>query len=453
MEASGTDEEDATGIHQDGTDYSYFISVKLGSEGKELHMLIDTGAGSTWVMGSDCTTEACELHNSFGPDDSDSYEEDDEEFSITYGTGRVNGVLVTDNVDVAGLNLKYKFGVASETSNDFVNFAFDGILGLSMNDGANDNFLQAIADADLVDASIFGVSLHRAADGTNDGEIKFGGVNEDKFSGDISYTSTNRDNGDWAIEIEDMAYDGQKASVGGVSAYIDTGTTFIFGPKELVKSLHSKIPGSESSDGVSYRVPCDSNKALTFTFSGVDYEVSSKDWISPQNTEGKCTSNIYGQEVVRGSWLLGAAFIKNVYAVFDKDQKRIGKHCICPRITTHAIMLTVWFTGFGHHAEGSSATTTSAESTTSAQPTESSGSTTEEDSSTAATTTFSTGSSSPTMPTEGLGQESVESGPSSTADEDNSEASEGPDSDSSAPFIFPTSLLAVCMGTIAALLV
>lgn len=301
------------------------MSVELGSEGKELHVLIDTGAGSTWVMGSDCTTEACKLHDSFGPDDSETYKADDKDFTITYGTGSVTGLLVTDTLSVAGLKLTYKLGVASETSKDFVNFAFDGILGLSMNDGANDNFLESIADAGLVDHSIFAVALHRASDGANDGEIKFGGVNKDRFSGDISYTPTNKDNGDWAIEIEDMAYDGKKAGVGGVSAYIDTGTTFIFGPKELVKSLHSVIPGAESSDGMSYKVPCDSDAPLTFTFSGVDYVVSPKDWISPVNQAGKCTSNIYGQEVVSGSWLLGAAFIKNVYAVFDKDEKRIGK--------------------------------------------------------------------------------------------------------------------------------
>lgn len=439
LEADGTDEEDATGVHQDGTDYSYFVSVGLGSDAKELHLLIDTGAGSSWVMGSDCTTDACNLHDSFGPDDSDTYDASEEEFTITYGTGRVKGLLVTDTLSVAGLKLSYKLGVASETSKDFVNFAFDGILGLSMNDGANDNFLESIAEADLVDASMFAVSLHRAADGANDGEIKFGGVNEDKFTGDISYTSTNKDNGDWAIEIEDMSYDGQKAGVGGVSAYIDTGTTFIFGPKELVKSLHSVIPGAESADGVSYKVPCDSEGPLAFTFSGVDYAVSPKDWISPQNSAGKCTSNIYGQEVVSGSWLLGAAFIKNVYAVFDKDEKRIG---------------------FAQRADESSAPTTSTASTSSAVATETSESTsTEDDSSTLLTTTFTTSSSSPTEPSVGLGQESIESDSSATAEE-TSEPTNGPDADadadadsnSSGQLAIPKALLAVFLGLLYGLL-
>lgn len=325
MEAEDTGDKLTAGIDQDGTDYSYFIEVQFGSKGKELHMLVDTGAGSSWVMGSDCDTKACSLHDSFGSDDSDTFEESSDTFSVAYGSGNVKGKLASDTVSVAGMSFKYEFGVADQTSDDFVNFAFDGILGLAMNEGAGQNFLQAMADADEVDANIFGVSLNRAADGNNDGEIKFGSPDEDRYEGDMMYTDVGSDDGNWAIELDDAAYDGKSADVGGVLAYIDTGTTFIFGPEDLVKSFHGVIPDAESSDGTSYKVPCDSDKALTFSFSGVDFEVSPKDWISPPNSDGSCTSNIYGQEVVKGSWLMGSTFIKNVYTVFDKDKKRIGK--------------------------------------------------------------------------------------------------------------------------------
>jgi hypothetical protein len=433
LEAVDTDEENAAGIDQDGTDYSYFVEVELGSSGKELHMLIDTGAGSTWVMGSSCTTEACSLHESFGPDDSDTFEDTGEEFTITYGSGRVNGTLAEDKVSVAGMELDYKFGVASATSDDFVNFAFDGILGLSMNDGANDNFLRSIKEAGLVDKSMFGVSLHRASDGTNDGEIKFGGTNSDKYEGKISYTSTDRDNGDWAIEIEDMAYDGEKAGVGGVSAYIDTGTTFMFGPEDLVQKIHSVIPNANSADGMSYKVPCDSSADLTFIFSGVDYVLSPKDWISPKNDAGECVSNIYGQEVVQGSWLLGAAFIKNVYAVFDADKKRIG---------------------FAKHTGETSDTETSATSTVASTSTAAAETSVESQAGTLVTSP----PSSVTTPPSELGQESVES--TATAAEDNrpsdrpeedTDSSDRPDSSASL-FSFSRFAFTVCTGTLMALL-
>ncbi|CAG9980579.1 unnamed protein product [Clonostachys byssicola] len=323
MVAKESGKDMTTGIDQDGTDYSYFIGANFGSGGKELYLLLDTGAGSSWVMGTDCTSKACTLHNSFGSKDSSSLTDSGKDFSITYGSGKVKGKIVTDKISVARMNLTYEFGIASETSDDFVNFAFDGILGLSRNNGANQNFLSAIKTSGQIKESIFGVSLHRASDGDNEGEISFGGPDSDKYTGDITYTSTVQGKTDWAIQIDAMSYDGKKAGVGGIPAYIDTGTTYMFGPKDVVQKLHDTIPGSESSDGTSFRVPCDS-KDLTFTFSGVDYTVSAKDWVSPQNNAGKCTSNLYGQEVVKGAFLLGASFIKNVYVVFDAEKGQIG---------------------------------------------------------------------------------------------------------------------------------
>jgi hypothetical protein len=350
MEAEETGEESTAGIDQDGTDYSYFVKVALGSKGKEFHMLLDTGAGSSWVMGSACTSKACKLHNTFDPSDSETFATEDETFEVGYGSGKVKGNLAIDTLTVGGMSISYEFGLAKETSEHFVHFPFDGILGMSMNNGSSQNFMEELKEAGEIDSSVFAVSLHRAADGTNDGEIKFGSPNKDRYKGAISYTNTASENNDWAITLDDAAYDGTSSGVGNVLAYIDTGTTYIFGPEDLVESFHRVIPGAKSSDRMSYRVPCDSDKALTFTFSGVDYEVSPKDWISPKNDKGECTSNIYGQEVVKGAWLLGAAFIKNVYTVFDKEQKRIGQLLMlklnCQYLTN--------ITGFAAHNEEAS---------------------------------------------------------------------------------------------------
>ncbi|EFY92208.1 aspartic-type endopeptidase (CtsD), putative [Metarhizium acridum CQMa 102] len=324
MEATEPSEVMAAGITQDGTDYSYFVKVGLGSKGKQVYLLVDTGAGSTWVMGSGCTDTPCSTHTTFGQGDSSTFTDVGKSFSVSYGSGAVQGKLVTDTINVAGISLKYTFGQASKTSDVFSHFAFDGILGMSMGQGDSDNFLKTLVEARKLDKNLFSIHLNRASDGSNNGEIKFGSTNPNKYTGDISYTSIGSKKGDWAIQIDDMAYDGKKADAGGVLSYIDTGTSFIFGPPSLVKKIHNTIPGSSSSDGLTYTVPCSSNKSLSFTFSGVDYKISSKDWISPKDSSGNCTSNLYGHEVVDGAWLLGDTFLKNVYAVFDADQKRIG---------------------------------------------------------------------------------------------------------------------------------
>ena len=74
-------------IDEDGTDFSYFASVYFGSKKTMMYMLIDTGAANTWVMGSNCSSAACQKHNLFGPADSDSFATTEDTFNLTYGTG------------------------------------------------------------------------------------------------------------------------------------------------------------------------------------------------------------------------------------------------------------------------------------------------------------------------------------------------------------------------------
>ncbi|KAF9878947.1 eukaryotic aspartyl protease [Colletotrichum karsti] len=321
--AADTSLKNAAPVAQDGTDFSYFAQVKFGSKAKPLWMLIDTGAGTSWVMGSSCKSSACEKHGSYGPSDSDTLKDLGEDFSVAYGSGSVKGQKISDSISFAGMNFDFQFGVANETSEDFNHFPFDGILGLSMAGGETENFVQVVENSKQLDATVFCVYLSRAADGPNASEISFGSCNPDKYTGDFTYTAVGSQNGDWAIPVDGIAYDGQKSGAAGKLAYIDTGTSYVFGPQTDVAAFHSNIPGSSSDDGTTFKVPCDSNKDVTFTFSGASYVISPKDWRT-QNSDGTCTSNIYGHEVVAGAWLLGDVFLKNVYAVFDKDQKRIG---------------------------------------------------------------------------------------------------------------------------------
>lgn len=323
--AATPSETNSVGIDQDGTDFSYFIEASLGSSGKSLYMLCDTGAGTTWVMGSDCGSKACTMHTTWGPTDSTTSKAIGDGFSLNYGTGSVKGALTEDSMSIASVKVTMTLGVANTTSDDFTSFAFDGILGLSMNKGASDNFMGSVKEDKLLKSNVFSVALDRAEDGPNTGQLTFGGVDSSKFTGGITYTSVNpAANGDWAIAIDNIGYDGNKAGVTGRLAYIDTGTTYAFGPPKDVAALHKVIPGASSSDGVTFTAPCDSDKSITVTFSGVDQKISAKDWLSEPSSSGVCTSNIFGREVVTGAWFLGAVYLKNVYAVFDIDETRIG---------------------------------------------------------------------------------------------------------------------------------
>lgn len=65
-------QKNSVAIDQDGSDLSYMAAVTIGSSKEEYHLLLDSAASNTWVMGQDCASEACGRHNTFGAGDSDT---------------------------------------------------------------------------------------------------------------------------------------------------------------------------------------------------------------------------------------------------------------------------------------------------------------------------------------------------------------------------------------------
>lgn len=46
------------------------VAVTLGDSKTEYNLLLDSAASNTWIMGQDCDSEACSMHNTFGEKDS-----------------------------------------------------------------------------------------------------------------------------------------------------------------------------------------------------------------------------------------------------------------------------------------------------------------------------------------------------------------------------------------------
>jgi hypothetical protein len=319
----------SAGIYQYGPDYSYFIRVQVGTAQQPFYMLLDTGASNTWLMGSDCNSDACHLHDTFDPSTSKSWRTDKKPFMIQYGSGNLTGSVGQDTATFAGLTHNLSFGLANYTTDDFKHFAFDGILGLATSPSVTGTFLQTLREKKVVDSLIVSISMNRDSDGHNDGQVTFGGIDKTKYKGEITYHTIGPDQkekGEWAVTLDDASLNGKSAGLQSKLAYIDTGTSFIFAPPDDLAALFKLIPGTSSSqngDYVEYQVPCDTTLPIHLSFSGVDYQISAADWVV-QRDENKCIANLYGFEVYKGTWLIGDTFLKNVYSVFDADKMRIG---------------------------------------------------------------------------------------------------------------------------------
>ena len=316
-------------LDEDTTDMSYFSEVQLGSgPGETVYLLMDTGSSAAWVMGEGCTSTACKSHETFGSSNSKSLSQGSDTFNISYKSGNVAGPIVTDSVSLAGMSIKMEFGLAQQTSDNFNDYPMDGILGLARQPSAGftpPTFIQLLQQQKVLKSNIFGMNLQRAVDNTNDGEVNFGSIDTTKFSGDLNYLSTIDDNYFWEIPVDGFSVNGNTSSLGSRSAIIDSGTSFIFLPPADAAALFQQIPGSKSSSSSTYSIPCSTDVPFSIVFNKVAYKISPKDYVGSSQGNGQCASNIFSQVAVDDqTWLLGDAFMKNVYTVFDMDQNRIG---------------------------------------------------------------------------------------------------------------------------------
>ena len=281
-------------------------------------------------MGSDCITKSCETHTTYGPSDSSTLKDLNKPFDLMYGSGSVNGDLVTDDMSFAGHTISLTFGTASTTSDDFEHYPMDGILGLGrdLSNAAvvGDTFMETVAAAKIIPAKQYGMSLQRESDGSMYGEINFGAPDTSKYDGDLQFTDTVADAHYWEIPCDDVMVDGKSTKLTGNTAIIDSGTTYILIPPNDAKQLHASIPGAEQETDAQWLIPCDTDLDIQLVFSGQGYSISPKDYIGSK-VQSLCESRFVGtQGAGPDQWLVGDVFMKNVYTLFDFDQARIGMH-------------------------------------------------------------------------------------------------------------------------------
>ncbi|KAI5306095.1 hypothetical protein KEM56_002241 [Ascosphaera pollenicola] len=328
LKADKTKLPESVPLNNDGHDTSYIIEAKIGPRKQKLDLLLDSGAPNTWVMKSDCQTDACKMHSTF-----DSNKPTSGSFKVNYGTGNVHGDYINETIAIGGLNVNFTFGSVLSASQEFMNYPIDGILGIGYAK-ANQNppsFMQSVIADKILDQNVIGINLFRHNEKKH-GEVVFGGVDKSRISGDITYSEVVDDAYDWRIPFEGFSVDDNSVKYDKKMALVDTGTSYILAPKNDVAKLHGYVKGSkkvtDKNIQASYTVPCGTKSKLQLAFSGTNFTVSPKDYIGvPSTKDGPdCYSNIVEQSVFGDDvWLMGDTLIKNIYVVFDWDKSRIGE--------------------------------------------------------------------------------------------------------------------------------
>jgi hypothetical protein len=315
-------------LSPDSQGYTSPVTVGEGDDAKTFELSFDTGSPLVWLF-SDITDQSLNSTNSlYTPLNSTTATPTGEPFNITYGGGfNAFGILFNDTISIGDITIYDQtigadFRASSSLCNpDICNFTLDGfqgLLGLSLD--SNNDFLSNLffGQSQHPTLPVFTTSLTRLDE--PDGFFTFGYI-EDQLVGNntIQYTPVIEEVGGWVVTSPYAVINGFQIDTPGNQVLIDTGTTQILVPDELLPTIYEPLNGV--------------------------YNVSLQSWVIPANFTnsqlptivlpvGEWNVTLAPQDILYtpvDEWIIGAIqssgdsplsifgdfWLRNVYAIFN----------------------------------------------------------------------------------------------------------------------------------------
>lgn len=325
-----------------GADYAYYTSISIGTPPVAYDVLLDTGSSDLWFVGEDCPTCATSGRPTYSSTGSSTFNTTGSApFGISYLGGDVNGTTAHETVSMAGMSIdNQSYGVIHIFQEGSLPKIVSGLLGMAWRPLAKLGvpwWMNAASKYQWAEP-LFAVALSREV--TNPaplasepgGSFTVGAVDPSLFTGEIDYIDIpDGYNTWWLAPLTGITIGGSVLQIGSQLAAIDTGTTLIGGPPTVVEAIYAQIPGVQRGTGDSagyYFYPCETQVNISFTFGNKSWPMNPSDF--PHDSQnGMCLGAIFA--VTLGSpgqlapqWIVGDAFLKNVYSVFRYYPPAVG---------------------------------------------------------------------------------------------------------------------------------
>ncbi|KAI1423201.1 aspartic peptidase domain-containing protein [Xylaria sp. FL1777] len=348
-------------ITNEQTRGGYFASCTVGTPAQDLTLQLDTGSSDIWVPAS--SASVCQDNSqgggctfgSYDADKSSSVTQLKEDFEISYVDGSGSkGNYISETFGIGDIKLQnMTMGLGLETN---IPYGLVGV-GYALNEASissarkiYDNLPIMMRDEGYIKSTAYSLWLNDLE--ASKGNILFGGIDTDKYMGDLIRVSIEKDtrtNNFTSFQVpltsllahSSSGEDALSSTAYPIPVVLDSGTTFSYVPQDLAEEVWKEV-GAEytlvDNDGNGLPLlPCDlasSSGYFSFGFGGNGgpvIKVGMDELVIPiyaQFTEGQyagqdaCQFGI--QNFTSAPYLLGDTFLRSAYVVYDLENNEIA---------------------------------------------------------------------------------------------------------------------------------
>jgi len=309
------------GEHVDVKDYmnaQYFITAEVGTPAQSFTVVPDTGSSNLWLYSKSCWSLPCWYHPTFDAKKSSTYQKDGQTFDITYGSGSVAGTVGKDVAKIGDIEATMSFGEITKVSGiSFYASQMSGILGLAYDSISVDKLPTWLSSSTLTDKS-FSFYLHSNPD---ESYMVIPGMDSENYEAIETHKVVEEKY--WALALTSVQQGSSKAiDASKYKAVIDSGTSLLVGPKEII---------DEVIDGIIVKADCSNLSELpsiSFTIDQTAYALEGSDYVLQITSKGKseCIMGIQSMAFPEGFnyFILGDVFMRKYPSYFNANDNTVS---------------------------------------------------------------------------------------------------------------------------------
>ena len=327
----------------------------MGTPGQELRLHIDTGSSDLWANAASselCQDRRgfCSASGTYDPEQSSTSKFVSKDFNISYvdGSGAL-GEYRSDTLRIGGQeleNLQFGLGLASSSPEGILGIGYP-INEVQVNRNSRTpypNVPQAMVDANLIKSSAYSLWLDDLESST--GSILFGGIDTQKFKGELSTLPIQQEFGvhaEFIITLSKvgLTQNGRTKNFNSdelpVPVLLDSGSSLTYLPNFLTQDIYTALEITyDDREGTAY-CDCrlaDTDATLDFTFTDPRISVPMNELAinpGPQIDGSYATFAdgtplcVFGIAPADGQTaVLGDTFIRSAYIVYDLSNNEIS---------------------------------------------------------------------------------------------------------------------------------